>query len=241
MTTKPSRKILVPPELRSSAMGAFFEELGFELNLKYITGNEYVFAVNNACPDVLNIPRLKTKDPINPDLQPMVRSFISEDNLKSMQGRKLLTSYFNDGLEFDLVDRYSKDFKNIYTVKIHEYLNIGYFTDQIIVEAYKAKFNINVLRNYLNAAMNFAFKKVEITEESMPIDVSYSHNGEAFTVQISMNVDYFEGIKELNEFFPVLTENSNFFDVTYFHKKNKLTLSSLVFKDKKLAMKSYKM
>lgn len=240
MTTKPTRKILVPPELRSSAMGAFFEELGFELNLKYITGNEYVFAVDNACPDVHNIPRLKTKDPINPELQPMVRSFISEDSLKSMQGRELLTSYFNDGLEFDLVDRYSKDFKNIYTVKIHEYLNVGFFTDQIIVEAYKAKFNINILRNYLNAAMDFAFKKVEMTEESMPIDVSYSHDGEAFTVQISMSVDYFVGISELNDFFPVLIENSNFFDVTYFKKKNRLTLSSLIFNDKNLGMmKSY--
>ncbi len=239
MTTKPTRKILVPPELRSSAMGAFFEELGFELNLKFITGHDYIFAVDNACPDVKDIPRLRTKESINPDLLPMVRSYISEDYLTSPHGKKLLTSYFNDGLEFDLVDRYSKDFKNIYTVKIHEYLNVGFFTDQIIVEAYKAKFNINVLRNYLNAAMNFAFKKVEITEESMPIDVSYSHNGDAFTVQISMDVDGFEGVKELSDFLHVLTENSNFFDVTYFHKKNRLTLSSLIFRDKKLAMKSY--
>ncbi|MBC7713948.1 MAG: hypothetical protein H7177_11455 [Rhizobacter sp.] len=239
MTTKPTRKILVPPELGSSAMGAFFEELGFELNFKFVTGHDYLFAVDNVCPDILTVPRLKTKEGIDPKLAPMVRSFISEDYVSSVQGRKLLTSYFNDGLEFDLVDRYSKDFKNIYTVKIHEYLNVGYFTDAIIVEAYKAKFNINVLRTYLNTAMNFAFKKVEINEESMPIDVSYSHNGEAFTVMISIDVDGFEGIKELGECLRTLTENSNFFDITYFHKKNKLTLSCLVFKDKKLEMKSY--
>ncbi|MBC7429283.1 MAG: hypothetical protein H7336_11765 [Bacteriovorax sp.] len=239
MTTKPNKKILVPPELSSSAMGIFFEELGFELNYKHITGHEYLFAVNDACPDVLNVPRLKTKDSIDPKLAPFVKSFISEDYVSSIEGRKLLTSYFNDGLEFDLVDRYSKDFKNIYTVKIHEYLNVGYFTDAIIVEAYKAKFNINILRNYLNAAMSFAFKKIETSEDSMPIDVSYSHSGEAFAVMISMGVDGFEGIGELKECLQILTENSNFFDVSYFHKKNKLTFSCLLFKDEKLAMKSY--
>jgi hypothetical protein len=237
--TKPTRKILVPTELKSSEWGTFFEQLGFELIFKHVKGDEYLFAVDNACPDYLSIPRLKTKNDIDPQLAPFVRSFISKNYIDSILGKNLLTAYFNEGLEFDLIESYSKDFKNIYTLKIHEYLNVGYFIDSVIVEAYKGKFNINKLRTYLNAAMNYTFNKVETSERTMPIDVSYSHNSEAFTVMISMDIDSFGGLGELGEYLSILTENSNFFDIAYFHKKNRLTLSCLLFKDKKLLMNSY--
>lgn len=239
MTTKKIRKILVRPEVSSSGWGAFFEELGFELHFKFILGNDYLFALDDACAENLEIARIKTKEEISSHLSPFVRGYISESYLTSLAGRKLLASYFSDGLEFDLVDRYSKEFKNIYTLKIHEYLSIGFFTDMIITEAYKSKFNINALRKYLNAALDFSFKKLERTDVPMPLDVSYSHNGEAFAVQISMAVNEFSGLSEVKESLEVLTKNSNFFDITYFHKKKKVTLSCLLFKEKKLAMRAH--
>ncbi len=232
MTQNLNKKILITTELASSVVGIFFQELGIELHHKYIEGQEYLFAVNDACPEQVNIPRLQTNETLNPALLKNVRSFISEEMFKTTLGKKLLVSYFSESHDFDLVERYSKDFKNIYNIKIHEYLNVGFFIDSIIVEAYKAGFDIDKLRNYLHTSISFAFKKAELASEPMPLDVSYSHNGEAFTVQVSLQTENFTGKDELDEVLKTLTENSNFFDLSYFKKTNKLTLSSLVFKDK---------
>lgn len=240
MTSTLIKKILVSAELASSEMGVFFQELGFELHQKYVEGSEYVFIVDSACPELPTYPRLQISDKLDAKFFPYVRARISKEMFESVQGKKLLTSYFHDALEFDLVDRYSKDLKDIYTVKIHDYLNLGFFVDSIIVEAYKAQFDINALRTYLNTALNFAFKKVEMSREAMPIDVSYSHNGDAFTVQISLYTDKFKGKSEFGDKFAELTADTNYFDSTYFHKKKKLTISSLFYKNADLSKaKSY--
>lgn len=232
MTENLKKKILVTSELASSPVGIFFqEELGLDLATKYVAGQEYIFAVNNVAPEITNIPRLQTVKDIDPKLVKFVRSSISEELFKTASGKTLLKSYFTEASEFDLVDRYSKDFKNIYTVKIHDYLNIGFFIDSIVIEAYKAKFDINKLRDYLHVALGFAFKKIEAGEERMPLDLSYSHNGDAFAIQISMNVEFFAGKSEFDSVLESLSSKCNFFDVTYFQKKNKLTISSLVFRD----------
>lgn len=234
MTSNLNKKILVSKELSSSEVGAFFQELGFELHEKFVEGQDYLFIVDGACPELPTYPRMQISDDLNAKFIPYVRSRISKDILGSEQGRKLLTSYFSDALEFDLVDRYSKDLKDIYTVKIHDYLNIGFFVDSIIVEAYKAQFDIAGLRKYLNQALEFAFKKVEASREPMPLDVSYSHNGEAFAIQISLYADSFRGKSEFGDMFNELTADTNYFDSTYFHKKKKLTLSSLFYKNAEL-------
>lgn len=234
MTVYSKKKILVAPELKNSAMGIFLEEQGFELNYKVTQDCEYLFVLDNAFPDILDIPRMQTIQTIDPKFAPLVRCYFSEEFLESSAGKTLLESYFKDSVEFDLVERYSKSFKNIYTVKIHDYLNVGFFIDTIIVEAYKAQFDITALRNYLHTAFNFTFNKIEQNTSPMPLDVSYSHNGSAFTIQISLHVDGFKGIAELKDVMTSLTENSSFFDVAYFQKTNKLTLSSLIFKDPKL-------
>lgn len=173
------KKILIKAELASSEMGVFFQELGFELNQSVVEGSEYRFAIDDVCPEVRNVPRLQVSESVAEELQPMICGRINKEMFDSEQGRALLSSYFHDALEFDLVDRYSKEMSNIYSIKIHEYLNLGYFVDSIIIEAYKAKFDISALRSYLNKALNFSFKKVESSSSTMPIDVSYSHNGEA--------------------------------------------------------------
>lgn len=234
MKSNLNKKILVSAELASSETGAFFQDLGFELHQSYDSKNEYEFIIDAACLEVKTLPRLQISDVLDSSLRPLVRSRISKEMFSSVQGKKLLSSYFKDAQEFDLVDRYSKEMKDIYTVKIHDYLNVGFFIDSIVIEAYKAKFNIDGLRSYLNTALSFAFKKVEKSRESMPIDISYSHNGEAFTVQISMIIDHFKGQAELGDHFDNMIAEANYFDSTYFHKKNKLTLSTLFFKEESL-------
>jgi len=232
------KKILITAELASSEVGVFFQELGFELDYTYVEGSEYHFVIDSACPEVKNIPRLQISESLSSDLQPMVSGRINKEMFESEQGQALLSSYFHDALEFDLVDRYSKEMSNIYSIKIHEYLNLGYFIDSIIIEAYKAKFDISALRSYLNTALSFSFKKVESSSRTMPVDVSYSHNGEAFAVQISLLCDEWKGIPEMESCIDEFTTLTNYFDTTYFNKTNRLTLSALIFKNP--ALKSAK-
>lgn len=238
MSTDLKKKILITAELASSPVGVFFQDLGFELDYKYVEGSEYHFVIDSACPEVKNVPRLQMSESLSAELHPLVCGRINKEMFDSEQGRALLSSYFHDALEFDLVDRYSKEMSNIYSIKIHEYLNLGYFIDSIVIEAYKAKFDISALRSYLNTALNFSFKKVESSSSTMPVDVSYSHNGEAFAVQISLLCDEWKGVPEVESCIDEFTSLTNYFDITYFHKTNRLTLSALVFKNP--ALKSAK-
>lgn len=225
------KNILIAEELASSEVGEFFQNLGFELFHSYVEGQEYTFVIDNACPELRNVPRLQVNQSLIAELEPMVCGRINKEMFESEQGRALLSSYFNDARDFDLVDRYSKEMANIYSIKIHEYLNVGYFVDSIIIEAYKANFDISALRTYLNTAFKFSFTKVESSSNTMPIDVSYSHNGEAFAVQISLMCDEWRGIPEMDSCINDLLEATNYFDTTYFSRTNRLTLSALFFKN----------
>lgn len=231
MTSTLKKNILISAELISSEVGSFFQELGFHLSDTFNPEMDYQFIVDDVCPEVVNYPRLQISNKLDAKFTPLVRSRITKEMFASEQARRLLASYFNEAHELDLVDRYSKELKDIYSIKIHDYLNIGFFVDSIIVEAYKGQFDIEALRSYLNIALKFAFKKIEKTKDPMPMDVSYSHDGEAFTVQISFNVGSYTGKSEFEGTFDEMTADTHYFDSTYFHKKKKVTLSALFFKN----------
>lgn len=235
MSKKIEKYILMSEELLSSPVGVFFQDSGLEIHTHYDKGVDYDFILNYYCPELLNIPRLQTIAKLNPEVMPFVRSYVHKDLFLSTKGKQMLSSYFSDGTDVDLVDRFSKEHKQIYNVKIHEYLNMGFFIDSIILEAYKSKFDITALRDYLNTALLYAFKKMEGTKEQMPLDLSYSHDGEAFTVQISIGgIQSFNGREDLKEIFGDLTKKTNYFDAAYFSKRKRLTISSLFFNDSKL-------
>ena len=219
----------------SSPVGVFFQDSGFDLHTQPIEGVNYDFILNDHCPELINIPRLQTIEKLTPTVIPFVRSYIHKDLFLSTKGKQMLSSYFVDGVDVDLVDRFSKEYKQIYNVKIHDYLNMGFFIDSIILEAYKNRFDIKILRDYLNTSLLYAFKKMEAIQDSMPLDLSYSHDGEAFTIQISISgVQAFNGREDLKEIFEDLTKKTNYFDAAYFSKRKKLVISSLFFNDAKL-------
>ena len=182
MSKKESKFILVPEELVSDPIGVLFEDLGFELHAQYVDGVSYDFILNDFCPEIIHLPRLQTIESLNPIVLPYVRGYIHKDLVISTKGKQLLSSYFSEGEDVDLVDRYSKENKHIYNVKIQDYLNMGFFIDSIILEAYKGKFDITAIRNYLNISLLYAFKKMDATNKQLPIDLSYSHDGEAFAI-----------------------------------------------------------
>lgn len=230
------KNILIARELFSSPLGVFFQENDCELFSEYSSEKDYVFAVDAVCPDVLNLPRLvtdKSKE-LPAKLTPLVRAYINAENFFYSQAKKVLSDYFIETQDFDIVERYSSDFKNIYTLKIHDYLNIGYFIDTIVVDAYKASFDVEAVRDYLNKALSYAVKKVEKTRYHTPVDLAYSHNGHSIAMKIVFQSEYFEGPLEIdmNEF----SKGVNFFDITFLKKKKQIILSSLMFKDE--AMKN---
>lgn len=234
MSTEFKKYILITAELANSEVGVCFQNLGFELISTHSKEIRYSFVIDNVYPELKNVPRMQINESISDELKPMVCGRINKEMFDCEQGRALLSSYFHDALEFDLVDRYSKDMSNIYSIKIHEHLNMGYFVDSVVIEAYKAKFDISDMRAYLNTALSFSFKKVESNANTMPVDMSFSHNGEAFAVQISILCDKWNGISEIESYVNELTQFCNYFDTTYFNRTNRLTISALFFKNSSL-------
>lgn len=239
MNSVTKKRILISPELQSAQLGAFFRELGFELDSEYDKNNlaEYLFIIDDYLAELNFIPRIQTQKMLSAECLPSVRAYIDVTHLEDLSIKKLLGLYFSDTQNFDLVDRYSKDFKNIYTLKIHDYLNLGYFIDSIVVEAYKQKFDFEQIRNYLNFALPFCLKQVEHEPHNAFVDVSFSYSEEGFAVQIALGPGNFNrNSLALEEF----SAKTNFFDACYFAKRERLLLSSLWFKEEKLKVfKSY--
>lgn len=233
MNSVTKKRILISPELQSAQLGAFFREMGFELDSEYDQNNlaEYLFIIDDYLAELNFIPRIQTQKTLSAECLPSVRAFIDVTHLEDLSIKKLLGLYFSDTQNFDLVDRYSKDFKNIYTLKIHDYLNLGYFIDSIVVEAYKQKFDFEQIRNYLNFTLPFCLKQVEHEPNNAFVDVSFSYSEEGFAVQMAVGTGNFNrNSLALEEF----SAKANFFDACYFAKRERLLLSSLWFKEEKL-------
>lgn len=245
MTAVMKKRILISPEQKNAQLGAFFQELGIELNTEFDKNHtaDYLFVIDDYLSDLKNLPRLQTKESLLSTCLSEVRAFIDITQLEVSSVKKLMGSYFADDQGFDLVDHYSKDFKNIYSLKIHDYLNVGYFIDKIVVEAYKNKFDFEEIRNYLNSALPFALKQVEVGQTYPPLDVSFSYSEEGFAIEIALSAPAFDTKKDFDfqgsciaEFF----KKTNCFDACYFTKRERLILSSSWFKDEKLKnFKSY--
>ena len=198
------KKIRVPKELLEASWGTFFQDQGIELE-------EF------------------TAEEISPDVPyQIVDSFIPENLLlENPQVNNLLKSYFKDGKDFDLVDQYSVQSKELYSIKIHDFLNLGHFIDAIVVEAYKYNFSCNAIRAYLNAGLTYAFKVLHDEKELAPIEIFFGSTEEGFVVQISMPAKKLQFDKNLRRL-------TSFLDVTEYKKKSQYTVSALWFKDEAL-------
>lgn len=230
MTLTLKNLILISKEQENSLVGRYFSEQGLELRFVYDPLEIYLFAVDNVCPEVLNIPRLQTLDDIEPTLKKNVRCRVNADMLMSTLGKKLLDTYFNNSKDFNIVERFSAEMKKVVSFKLHEALNIGYFVDSVVIEAYKAKFEISKLREFLNKAFMYAVEKNENNSDQLPIEVSYSHDSDALAVQISFSLDGFDEKNELNFFLNNLVDNCNLLDVTYLSNRKRLVISLVNFK-----------
>lgn len=223
----------------SAQVGAFFQRLGFELTQEYDKSPGYLFIVDDYLKEITTLPRIQTRSTIAEECKGNVRAFADEKFLGDPQVWSLLKSYFTDSEEFNLIDLFSTDYKNIYTLKIHDYLNVGYFIDTIIVEAYKNKFDFEKIRNYLNVTLEHSLKTIENQENYPPVDVSFSYSEHGFAIQISLSASSINFEENLS-FMKDLSLKANYFDLNYFQKRERLSFCALWFKESKLqSFKSY--
>jgi len=234
MSLTVKKLILMNKEQADSLLGRFFTEHGIEIHNEYINSEEYLFAVDDACPEILNLPRLQTIEKLKPELQSNVRCRLNQDMMMATLGKKLFETYFNETKDFNIVERFSAEMKKVINFKIHEALNIGYFVDSIIIEAYKAKFDIVKLRNYLNKAFMYSIERNEANDDDLPISVSYSHDSDAFAVQVIVNTQNFDEKEEMNFFTEELCKLCNFLDIAYMPKRKHLAISAVTFKRENL-------
>lgn len=246
MSKANTKKILISKELKSSEEGVFFESLGITLEENFNKDSDYLFVVNDYLPEVRNLPRLHTKNMFFSEayLDNQITACIvaGKNELKDAKAKELLKDYFSEEVRFDLIEKHSKKLQSISSIKIQDYLNIGFFVDAVIVEAYKNNFEINKVREFLNHLLLFSFSRLELGNRQAPVDLSYSCSDDAFVVQASIELDRFEGKDELvkDDYLERLFNKTNFLDVSYFKKKKRLTIASLWFKAPELQnFKSY--
>ena len=238
MNTAAKKRILISPQQQETELGDFFRMLDFELcsdfNREHV--GKYLFIVDDYLPDLNIFSRIQTKKTINPACQNEVRVFFNESFLKNELIYSMIKSYFSELRDFDLIDRFAKKNHNIYTLKIQDYLNIGYFTDTIVLDAYKNNYDFEKIREYLNFAIKYSYK-IEELNNNHSIDVSYAFNNAGFAIQILMSAKKFNIEKEFNnknDNFEIFSLGTNYFDVSYFRKREKVLLSSVWFKEKNL-------
>lgn len=232
------KKILISQELISTPVGNFFQTIGFGCDSEVQTDkmDEYCFIVNDYCPDILNIPRIKT-DPsktFTPDVEKSVRGSFDQKYIEDVQVQKLLKSFLSNEEEFSLINSYSNSFKNIISIKIHEYLNLGTFIDTVVIDAYKNKFENDLVRKYLNQLFEYAFAQVESQVSGAILEMAYSFSDDVFAVELVFNKESFDLKSNFNsqtEVFKNLYSKVNYLDVNYFKKRSRLTISSLWLKN----------
>ena len=239
--TKVERKIiLAKEEFKTTSLGKFFLENGYELKSTYDSSEDNFihFLVDDIIPGHNKHPRLATSIGDNQSIYDRAGIFYENLNADAL---KLLKNYFTTTEELDLVDRYSKEFKDLFTLKIQDYLNFGYFIDTIIVEAYKGGYDISKIRKYLNHNLEFIFRLVESKGSLLPLEVSFAHDGNQFVVQVATTVKEFKLDKDFlnkEKLTSQLLELSNFFDLTYIESRDRLIISTLWFKEN-INFKSY--
>ena len=230
------------PELLEAPVGAFFKGMGWAI--VHETDEESIvncdFILDDHVPEFVNFPRIKTAANIAlpPDLEKNVRGVFDQSLLDNIHVQRLLHDQFNNGPEYDFIERYSQNLRKVFILKIHEYLNIGYFIDSMVIEAYKAQFDYDQIRAVLNELLLTSLKDVEFSEIDLRyIEVSYSFNENAFAVQVTFDKKDFNLQDELlnqPQKINFYNERSQFFEINHFSKRNRLTISVLWFRDQKL-------
>ena len=234
MSKAEKKIVLAKPGFENTNLGTLFIECGFTIlsDINSDVENSIYFIIDDHLIDNQTYPRIRTDRKISK--LKTERAFIDANNLNE-KAKSILKSYFNENEEMDLVDRYSKDVKDLFTLKIQDYLNFGYFIDTVVVEAYKAQFDVEKIRKYLNETLEYTFRLIESKGSLLPIEVSFSHDGERFVTQIATTVREFKFERDYlgnSSNCDPAVNRTNYFDLTYIESRERLIISSLWFKEK---------
>ncbi len=234
MSLKKVRKILISPEQSKAPLGTFFQNIGFELcsQLDEATHSSYEFIVDDFLPEMVKVPRLFTQNPKAFLNHPSAFSYFDPNFLENEQIQFLIRTSLSEDPDFNLVSRYSKEAKNILTLKVQDYFSLGYFIDQIVLEAYKNKYPVEQMREYLNGAFNYCFSLLRDQQDFAAIELSYSNSTNGFALDMSMAVTEYK-MDKTESIFERLSQNTNCLIVDYFKKRERIQLSSLWFKESK--------
>lgn len=227
------KRILISAEQKDALVGSFFQKLGFELCLEDDGSDDYAFVVDECSKQKQNIPCLSTKDGHLVPRESVNQYFFDASFLKHKSVSDLLEAYFSFSNEFDLVERYSQKFKNIYTIKMHDSLNLGHLIDIIVVEAYKNQFDYESIRDTLNLLLRKSLKITERQMEGSQIDLSFSYSDIGFAIQFTFSMPPALLQKEVAAF-KEMFHQSHFYEFSYSKKRERLVISSLWFKEEEL-------
>ena len=228
------KNILIQESLIGSPIGSFFSSLGYVLNVEYDENKKYFFVVNDYLLDLnLDIERVKFEVDCGFENSAHFRFQGDSSIFSNSDAEAIVSKFFKYDLNFDFLSSLVNETPSLINLKISDYLNIGYFIDAIVIDAYKKNHDIISVRNFLNRFFDVAFHELNEMVESDPIDLNYCSDDQVFNLDFTFNCSSFDKLKD--EFFDKeLPYFVNIFDLVYLETRSQVKMKVSFFSNPEL-------
>ena len=162
---------------------------------------------------------------------------IGEELLDSGFGKLILHKFFNKSYDIHLDESYPTTFKELNEFKLMSHLNSGFYSDQVILDAFNNGYNIVSIRSFLDHAIYYLTYLKQAGLAGAPFQVEYSNSSEVYAVNIHLSVKNFVAEYLLDSFgsvnskdplqylLGVVQRSCDFMEITYVEKPGKLILT----------------
>lgn len=223
------KTILIDEDLKDSLVGMFFKSLGFELTSSFEEDIKYYLIINDYLSEMsLDIPRIKFEDDCGFENNQIYQLQVDLKVLANKKNSAYLAKYFESDMSFDFINLTLTTPPIMSNVKISDYLNIGYFIDAVVIEAYRKKHDVVKVRSFLNHFFDIAFQHMYEIVENNPIDLSYSAQEDFLTLDFSFDCSRFDDFKSFL-FDKEMLYLTNIFDVEFIESRNVVKMKATFF------------
>lgn len=214
-------------------IGIYFQEQGFTLCADLEEGVQYEFIVDQYLPELEKLPRLYTQNSQEALATPVAFSYFDHHYLEHDPVKYVLQAGLSDQPDFDLLGRFSRDAKNVINVRIQDYLNFGYFVDQVVIEAFKNQFPFEGIRHFLNQSLQYSLGLIKNKMGYTGVEISYTYSTNGFALELAFSMPEWAIDRQL-DLYSQLNSSCNCLIVNHFKKRDRIAFSALWFKASEL-------
>jgi hypothetical protein len=148
----------------------------------------------------------------------------------------ILNKYFTEKMNIHLDENLQGVLKEYKNFKIFNHLNVGFYADQLSLDAFDVGFNIVTIRSFLDHAVYYFSYLKQAALGGAPFEVEYGWNDQVFTLSMHLSVKNFVAEYLIDSFgsinandpiqslLTVMNKSCEYFDVSYVSDSGKLVI-----------------